>query len=123
MSATDRAGPDPTALPSGRRLGEFVIRDRLGAGRFGVVYRAEQELLAREAVVKVLATRHSENDVGVQRFLREARLASQLDHPFAAHIYAFGIETDGVLWIAMEYVRGTPLDQWLTRHGPFSPRT
>src|SRR5205807_3247763 len=46
------------------------------------------------------------------------RLASRLDHPFAAHIYAFGAESDGVLWIAMELVRGTPLDRLLQAQGP-----
>ena len=106
----------------GRALGEFVLTDKIGEGGFGLVYRAEQPILAREAVVKVLATRHGARDATVRRFLREARLASRLDHPFAAHIYAFGVEPDGLRWIAMEYVRGTPLDQWLARNGPFRPR-
>jgi serine/threonine protein kinase len=58
----------------------------------------------------------------VQRFLREARLASRLDHPYAAHVYAFGIEEqDGLLWIAMERVRGVTLAAWLTTHGPMPP--
>src|SRR5262249_26330622 len=61
-----------------------------------------------------------------QRFLREARLAARLDHPFAAHIYDFGTEPDGLRWIAMELVRGTPLDQLLAVQGnlplePFGP--
>jgi serine/threonine-protein kinase len=55
----------------------------------------------------------------VQRFLREARLASRLDHPYAAHVYAFGIEEqDKLLWIAMERVQGITLAQWLKMHGP-----
>ena len=75
------------------------------------MYRAEQPALGREAVIKVLHARHRASETCVQRFLREARLASRLDHPYAAHIYAFGAEPDGVLWIAMELVRGTPLDR------------
>ncbi len=108
---------DSSALV-GRTLGEFVVREPLSAGGFGTVFRAEQPALAREAVIKVLHTRLRASDTLIQRFLREARLASRLDHPFAAHIYAFGAEPDGVLWIAMELVRGTPLDKLLEAQGP-----
>src|SRR5215207_2784115 len=91
---------------TGRTLGDFVVRDKLGEGGFGAVYRAEQPLLQREAVIKVLHRNLRASDVLIARFLREARLASQLDHPYAAHVYAFGAEEDGLLWIAMELVRG-----------------
>jgi WD40 repeat protein/serine/threonine protein kinase len=104
---------------SGRKLGEFVVREQIGEGGFGTVYACEQPLLGREAVVKVLhRKRHRRDVIVVQRFLREARLASRLDHPYAAHIYAFGIEHDRLLWIAMERVQGVTLAQWLTAHGP-----
>src|SRR5215468_707382 len=92
-----------------RTLGDFTVGEKLGEGGYGVVYRAEQRALGREAVVKVLRARHGTSEPLVQRFLREAQLASRLDHPFAAHIYAFGAEPDGLLWIAMELVRGTTL--------------
>ena len=78
-----------------------------------MVHRAEQRLLGREAVVKLLHVRDLEAPERVDRFLREAQLASRLDHPYAAHIYAFGAEPDGLLWIAMERVRGTSLAQVL----------
>jgi WD40 repeat protein/serine/threonine protein kinase len=104
---------------SGRKLGEFVLRGRIGEGGFGAVYCCEQPLLGREAVVKVLHRRLRRRDVIVQRFLREAQLASRLDHPYAAHIYAFGIEErDRLLWIAMERVQGVTLAAWLNAHGP-----
>src|SRR5678816_3121976 len=102
----------------GRMVGEFVLRERIDEGGFGAVYRCEQPLLGREAVVKVLHQRLRRNDVVLQRFLREAQLASRLDHPYAAHVYAFGVEQDdGLLWIAMEMVHGTPLDRWLRERG------
>src|SRR4026208_554375 len=88
----------------GRTFGEFVVREPLSSGGFGMVFRAEQPALAREAGIKVLHTRLLASGTGGQRFLREARLASRLDHPYAAHTYAFGAEPDGVLWIAMELV-------------------
>jgi WD40 repeat protein len=102
----------------GRALGEFVIREKLGEGGFGTVFRAEQPALAREAVVKVLQPPARVGESAIQRFMREARLASTLDHPYAAHIYAFGAEPDGLLWIAMELVRGTTLDMLLKTQGP-----
>src|SRR5262245_50606598 len=124
----DLAGRDPDAqTPAeidapllGRRLGEFVIREKLAEGNTALVFRAEQPLLAREALIKVLGASVQPNDETVQRFLREARLASHLDHPYAAHIYAFGAEPDGLLWIAMEFVHGTPLDKLLKTQGPLA---
>jgi serine/threonine protein kinase len=78
----------------GRYLGEFLVRDPIGVGGHGVVYRCEQ---------------------------RDLGLASQLDHPHSAHVYAFGAENDGVLWIAMEFVRGITLGAYLKATGP-TPR-
>ena len=104
-------------LLSARTLGGFVLRDQIGAGGFGDVYLAEQSGLGREAIVKVLR----EGDVNerrVQRFLREAKLASRFDHPYAAHIYDYGAEPDGTFWIAMELVRGASLRAVLEAQGP-----
>jgi WD40 repeat protein/serine/threonine protein kinase len=100
-------------------VGEFVLRERIDEGGFGAVYRCEQPLLGRQAVVKVLHQRLRRNDVVLQRFMREAQLASRLDHPYAAHVYAFGIEhDDGLFWIAMEMVQGIALNRWLRDRGP-----
>ena len=113
------AEPRPHPLEN-RTLGEFVLREVIGEGGFGQVFRAEQPLLNREAVVKVLHTEHGGKAAATQRFLREARLASRLDHPYAAHVYAFGAEADGTLWIAMEHVRGATLDAFERAHGPMA---
>ncbi|HEY8143661.1 MAG TPA: protein kinase [Kofleriaceae bacterium] len=98
----------------GRRLGDFELVAPIGRGGGGVVYGARQLTLAREAVVKLI---ERPADGTAARFLREAQLASRLDHPFAAHVYAFGAEGD-LLWIAFERVHGTPLDQYLAARGP-----
>src|SRR5262252_1243276 len=102
----------------GRTLGKFVIVEKLGRGGSGDVYRAEQQPLGRSVVIKVLRREVAMAPNRVERFLREAKLASRLDHPYAAHIYAFGAETDGLLWIAMEHVRGATLDELVARRGP-----
>ena len=102
----------------GRSLGKFTVIEQLGKGGSGEVYRAEQVQLGRSAVIKVLRREVASAPNKVERFLREAKLASRLDHPYAAHVYAFGAEPDGVLWIAMEHVKGVTLDELITRRGP-----
>src|SRR5687767_13751992 len=79
------AQKEPRAPLVGRTLGKFEIVERLGRGGSGEVYRAEQAQLGRSAVVKVLRSDLAPSPHRVERFLREARLASTLDHPYAAH--------------------------------------
>jgi serine/threonine protein kinase len=106
---------------SGRILGDYILREKIGDGGYGDVYRAEHRLLKRVAVVKVLNEERQCSDNAEERFLREAQLASQLRHPYAAHIYDFGVsDEDGLLWIAMELVEGVTLGAWLEQHGPMS---
>jgi serine/threonine protein kinase len=116
-----RSHPEGEAELRGRQLGDFVLRECIGEGAFAKVYRSDQPLLGREAVVKVLHQRLRGSEVAFQRFMREARLASRLDHPYAAHVYAFGVEPDdGLAWIAMELVHGTSLERWLKERGTLS---
>jgi serine/threonine-protein kinase len=103
-------------VDKGRTLGEFVVEEKIAAGGMGEIYRAVQPSLEREAVVKVLRV-ESGGPAEHERFLQEARLASKLDHPYAAHVYASGAEEDGILWIAMELVRGVPLDHMIKQRG------
>jgi serine/threonine-protein kinase len=118
MTDTITTDPLPAVDLRGRKLGELVVGDCIGKGGFGALYLADQPLLGRQAVVKVLHERLRANNEALERFMREARLASRLDHPYAAHIYAFGVEADdGLAWIAMEHVHGTTLAHWLRVRG------
>ncbi|GAB4515170.1 MAG: hypothetical protein Tsb0020_33780 [Haliangiales bacterium] len=116
MDGDDAVPPGSDGQLTGRTLGDFLVGELIGEGGFGFVYRARQRALGREVVIKVL--HQGSNPDNTQRFLREAQLASQLDHPYAGHVYAFGAESDGLLWIAMELVRGTPLDELIDTQGP-----
>ncbi|MGE5183808.1 MAG: protein kinase domain-containing protein [Acidobacteriota bacterium] len=118
-AAATTAGRAPELI--GRTLGKFQIVEPLGKGGSGEVYRAEQVQLGRSVVIKVLRHEVAWSPNRVERFLREAKLASRLDHPYAAHVYAFGAEADGVLWIAMEHVKGMTLDELVARRGALPP--
>jgi tRNA A-37 threonylcarbamoyl transferase component Bud32 len=118
-AAVKRPAPEPGARGEliGRTLGKLTILEKLGKGGSGEVFRAEQVQLGRSAVIKVLRHEVAATPNRVERFLREAKLASRLDHPYAAHVYGFGAEPDGLLWIAMEHVRGVTLDELVVKRG------
>jgi serine/threonine protein kinase len=110
----------------GRTLGGFILREWLGAGSYGAVYRAEHELIERQVVVKVLIYRRSKDATARRRFMREAKLLSLMDHDYAVHVYAFGEEPGvsddwSVLWIAMERVEGVTLEERLRTQGGSHP--
>jgi serine/threonine protein kinase len=105
----------------GRTLGKFTVVDELGRGGAGEVYRAEEAQLGRTVVIKVMRRDVAAEGNRTERFLREVKLASRLDHPYAAHVYAYGAEPDGLVWIAMEHVRGMTLDTIVSSRGPMPP--
>jgi len=89
-------------------LAHYEIGDRLGEGGSGVVYRGRDLRLGRPVAIKVLADALRDDELAWGRLLREARLASQLNHPHIAAIYDLG-EEEGHAYIVMEYVEGLPL--------------
>ncbi len=83
-------------------FGKFALLAELGRGGFGVVYKAWQADLQRVVALKFL---HAENDESGERFLREARIAANLNHPNITAIYEVG-HAEGKLYIAMQFVDG-----------------
>jgi serine/threonine-protein kinase len=113
----------PTDPMIGREIdGRFTIRERLGAGGMGVVYRAWQASVGREVAIKVISPRPGDDSSTSKRFLREAKLASQLAQPNIVMVIDFGATHDGTLYLAMELLRGRTLSQAWRKDGPFSPR-
>ena len=96
----------------GQIIGHYRVLDQLGAGGMGVVYRAQDMKLGRQVAVKVLSTGNDATDEAIERFRREARTASSLNHPNICTIYGFD-EHEGQCYLAMELLDGEPLDQRL----------
>jgi eukaryotic-like serine/threonine-protein kinase len=100
----------------GRSIAHYRVLELIGQGGMGEVYLAEDTKLDRRVALKFLPLEMEESPLARKRFLREARSAAALEHPFIAHIYEVG-EENGRSFIAMEYVAGTTLDRRL-KEGP-----
>jgi eukaryotic-like serine/threonine-protein kinase len=116
-------GPRPPHLEAellerGAALGRYLVLDRLGAGGMGVVYTAYDPQLDRKVALKLVrnpkATYSSE---GPTRLLREAQAMAKLAHPNVVTVHDVGI-VDGQVFIAMEFVEGQTLGEWLAELGP-----
>ncbi len=104
------------ALTSGTKLGPYEIQAPLGAGGMGEVYRARDTRLDRTVAIKVLSSHLSDNPEVKQRFEREARSISALNHPHICTLYDVGHQ-DGSDFLVMEYLEGETLASRLHR-GP-----
>jgi formylglycine-generating enzyme required for sulfatase activity/tRNA A-37 threonylcarbamoyl transferase component Bud32 len=93
--------------------GRYSIEQRLGSGGMGTVYSASDALLKRTVALKVLDAGAGDDAVHKSRLLREARIAAGIEHERVARIYDVG-EHEGVLFVAMELVRGETLRKWMT---------
>jgi len=100
------------ALLPGTHLGPYEIESLLGAGGMGEVYRARDERLGRAVAIKILRGTYSSDSIRLQRFEREARSASALNHPNIITIYELG-QHDSTHYIAMELVEGKTLRELL----------
>jgi serine/threonine protein kinase/tetratricopeptide (TPR) repeat protein len=107
--------PQQAAIEAGSSIDRYEVTSLLSTGGMGEVYRARDPLLERELVLKVLPRRTELRNEPLERFIREARSASALNHPNIVTIYAIG-EADGCHFIAMELVKGKTLRQ-LAREG------
>ncbi|MHC4600994.1 MAG: serine/threonine-protein kinase, partial [Planctomycetota bacterium] len=94
----------------------FEIRDKIGQGGMGAVFRAIQRSTGREVALKILPPKAHPDGTFLKRFLREAKVAAQLNHPHIVQCIDAGVSR-GHHYIAMEYVRGEDLDTRLRREG------
>ncbi len=100
-------------IQPGANLAHYRILSKLGSGGMGEVFLAEDARLRRKVALKVLLPEVAQDSERLARFLQEARAASALSHPNAAHIYEIG-EASGSQFLAMEYIEGETLESRLT---------
>jgi predicted Zn-dependent protease len=104
---------------SGRQLGPYRLLREIGSGGMGTVYEAEDVRLGRRVAVKVLPAGYSCDPTAKERFLREARAASTVDHPNLCTVHDVG-ESDDRIYIVLSLYEGETLRERL-RRGPLPP--
>ena len=106
----------PMGLNPGTKLGPYEIVSPLGAGGMGEVYRAKDTRLGRDVAIKVLPAAMAENALARERFEREARAVSKLNHPNICTLFDVGVE-GGTNFLVMELLEGETVEQRLKRGG------
>ncbi|MET8623891.1 serine/threonine-protein kinase [Kitasatospora sp. NPDC004669] len=104
--------------------GRYTLVERVGGGGMGAVWRADDEVLARQVAIKILRADLFEDGTAVQRFRREAQLVAAIDHPGIVDVHDYG-ESGGdgderCAYIVMDLIEGRPLNQVLKESGPMS---
>jgi len=89
------------------------IDTKIGEGGMGSVYKGQDVLLGRDVAVKVLLADLKKNPDDVKRFFNEAKVVAKLRHPNTIQVFDFGESSDGQYYIAMEFMTGEPLDEYL----------
>lgn len=108
---TPSSNPDSIGM-----LGHYEIREKLGVGGYGTVFKAKDTRLDRIVAIKILSHQLAATSPPRKRFLREARLAASVKHDNVVQIYA--VEDEPSPYIVMEFVAGETLQQRLMRTGP-----
>ena len=117
VDETHHWGPnEPARDLTGVTLGDFRVERLLGRGGMGEVYLARQTSLNRPVALKVLRSELLTRSTYLNRFEAEAAAVAKLNHPNIVHVYTLG-SVDGVRFIAMEYVQGTNLKEYIKKKG------
>jgi serine/threonine protein kinase len=117
LNRTLRSATEVT-IPSGTKLGRYEIRSKLGGGGMGEVYLAQDTKLDRRVAIKFLNEEFSKDADKLNRFSREARAASALNHPNILTVYEIG-ETDDTNYIVTELIDGKTLRAHLSHQESF----
>lgn len=111
---------DATRHEVGTLIGKYVIKELLGQGTMGVVYRGFDPMVERDVALKVLPPSLSADSTALQRFMSEARAVGKLVHPNATALYEIG-QVDGTYFLAMEFVAGGSIASLMLNGKRLSP--
>jgi eukaryotic-like serine/threonine-protein kinase len=114
----DQANSHFSAADAPRRLGKFELLEELGRGSFGHVFRARDTELGRVVAIKMLRAGRLAGREEIDRFVREARSAAQLQHPGLVAVYETGQTDDGMFYLVEEFVEGETLAARLGKGPP-----
>lgn len=120
---TDRVFSALSEALLGRVLdAKYDLEEQIGAGGFGVVYRARHVGLGRHVAVKVFRPAPgNDTRTGLARFQREGLAACRLEHPNVARVFDSGLSEGGIAYLVMELLTGHPLSREIARHGRLPP--
>jgi serine/threonine-protein kinase len=104
-----------------RRLGQYVLREKIGGGGMGEVYLADHVLLRRPCAIKLIQPDRAGDPAMLQRFEREVRATARLTHPNTVQVFDYGHTPDGTFYYVMEYLPGVTLEELVKRYGPLAP--
>ncbi|HEV3344589.1 MAG TPA: serine/threonine-protein kinase [Pirellulales bacterium] len=104
-----------------KRFGQYVLKEPIGRGGMGQVFRAEHQLLRRPCAIKLIRPDREANAAELARFEREVRATARLSHWNTIEIYDYGRTDDGTFYYVMELLRGMSLEELVRRHGPLPP--
>jgi hypothetical protein len=114
---TLRATAPATSLVGQVVADRYHVIKKLGEGGMGQVYLAEHVKMGRRSAIKVMSPAMVHDPDAVARFNREAANASRITHPNVCAVYDFGETSDGLIYLAMEFVEGEPLTSLIEREG------
>ena len=111
-ATTSEPSISPTLPPT---IGRYILKEEIAAGGMGIVYRAADPTFGRNVAVKLVKEQYADHSWAKRRFLEEAQITGQLQHPGIPPVHELGTLPDGRPYLVMKLIRGETLDGLLTK--------